>query len=66
MSETESYWIESLQDYPVLDLPTDYLRPTKQQFSGLTEEWVIDEETTEQIKGLLQKYNVTGYMFSWA
>ena len=62
-SGSQQYWTESLQNYPVLELPTDYTRPNEQQFSGATEKIMLDEETTDKIKKLVQKYNVTEYMF---
>ena len=63
LSNAEKYWTDSLQDYPILELSTDYPRPKEQQFKGASAELIIDEATTNQIKNLIQKHNVTEYMF---
>jgi len=60
---SENYWMNSLEEYPILTLPTDFVRPSEKQFEGFTEKLIIDEETTRKIKGLLQKTNTTAYMF---
>jgi len=63
LSESEKYWVAHLEDYPVLELPTDYPRPREQAFAGATEQLILDEATTEQVKALIQKTNSTAYMF---
>ena len=62
-SISKEYWIDSLQNYPVLELPSDFMRPKEQQFSGATEILILDEEVTKQIKQLLQRHRVTEYIF---
>ena len=63
LRESEHHWLAVLEDYPVLELPTDYPRPKEQMFEGATEKLVLDETTTKQIKALIQKTNTTEYMF---
>jgi len=63
MQEAEKYWVESLQDYPMLELPIDFARPSEQQYSGVTEALVLDETATKKIKQLIQRLGVTEYMF---
>jgi len=62
-STSKQYWVDSLQNYPVLELPNDFMRPKEQQFNGATERLVLDEEITKQVKQLVQKHHVTEYMF---
>ena len=63
LSESEKYWLESMENYPVLKLPTDYPRPLKQDFAGGKERMVLDKETTDHVKEFLKKAGATEYMF---
>jgi len=63
LSQSEKYWLGSLEDYPVLELQTDHARPMNQEFEGKTEKLVLDEVTTKKIKSLIQESNATEYMF---
>jgi len=63
LNASKNYWVESLVNYPILDLATDYRRPKQQQFFGATEELVFGSRETAQIKKLIQSNGATAYMF---
>ncbi|MGE0942796.1 non-ribosomal peptide synthetase, partial [Bacillus wiedmannii] len=48
---------------PVLDLPTDYPRPSERSFAGERVMFGIDKQVTAQIKKLLSDTDTTMYMF---
>lgn len=57
------YWAEELSgDLPVLSLPLDYERPTKQSFQGAKIYRSIDKKTMEQIKALANRFQTTSYV----
>ncbi|WP_303752945.1 condensation domain-containing protein, partial [Bacillus velezensis] len=44
----EAYWLETLGgDLPVLQMPTDYVRPAMRNFKGARVEFTIDEHRSE-------------------
>ncbi|HTK11264.1 MAG TPA: amino acid adenylation domain-containing protein, partial [Ktedonobacteraceae bacterium] len=58
-----SYWRKQLADAPeVLNLPTDYARPTMQTFQGSTEHFVLLPELTHELNRLAHKEQVTLFM----
>src|SRR5262249_34684239 len=57
------YWLrEFAGDLPVLDLPTDYLRPNEQQFEGDSAEFRFGPELTHRIKAFAIEQALTPYM----
>ena len=57
------YWKQQLAEAPpLLELPTDYLRPPVQTFSGATKKFLIEEHLTSQLLILSQKSGVTLFM----
>jgi amino acid adenylation domain-containing protein len=57
------YWQQQLKDAPpILELPTDYLRPVKQSFKGKRETLIIQTQLTKQLKALSKQENVTTFM----
>ncbi|MGL4697488.1 amino acid adenylation domain-containing protein [Enterococcus larvae] len=59
----EDYWMNKLkQPLPVIDLPTDYERPSIQSFRGSDFTFEIDEEMTLLIKDFLKKNQCTLHM----
>jgi amino acid adenylation domain-containing protein len=57
------YWQQQLKDAPpILELPTDYLRPVKQSFKGKRETFIIQTQLTKQLKALSKQENVTTFM----
>ena len=63
---SENYWLANLEDYPILELPTDYPRPEIQQFHGATKKLILDQQTTSRIKTLIKETQTTEYMFFMA
>jgi amino acid adenylation domain-containing protein len=59
----EAYWLHQFQDnIPVLNLPTDYVRPEIQSFEGHAAAFWLDREETRQLKELAAAHDVTLYM----
>jgi fengycin family lipopeptide synthetase D len=59
----EAFWIEVYETPPPsLELPYDYPRPRLQSFKGRAEVFVLDMETTAQMKQFIVEENVTGFM----
>ncbi|MDF5723207.1 MAG: amino acid adenylation domain-containing protein [Rhizonema sp. PD37] len=57
------YWQQQLAGIPpVLELPTDYLRPPVQTFRGNTETFILNQKLTQQLKSLSQKSGTTLFM----
>ncbi|MBW4575237.1 MAG: amino acid adenylation domain-containing protein [Aphanothece sp. CMT-3BRIN-NPC111] len=58
-----SYWKQQLGgNLPVLDLPTDFPRPTVQTFQGAKRSLVLPKPLTEALKSLSQQKGVTLFM----
>jgi amino acid adenylation domain-containing protein len=54
------YWKQQLADAPVLlELPTDYPRPSVQTFSGAIKQFKLNSNLTSQLKSLSQKLGTT-------
>ncbi|WP_144028932.1 non-ribosomal peptide synthetase, partial [Paenibacillus tyrfis] len=63
MSKQEAYWLEAFQgELPVLDLPTDYVRPAVQSFEGDRVCFEIDGSRSEALKRLAAQTGSTLYM----
>lgn len=59
-----AYWRERLDGIPeVHGLPTDKARGTEQSFEGQVVSQNIDPDTSEQVKNLCKKHEVTLYIF---
>ncbi|MBV9790045.1 MAG: AMP-binding protein, partial [Chloroflexi bacterium] len=57
------YWTQQLAGSPpILELPTDYSRPTTFEFHGAEHTFVIDPELTAQLHALSQREDVTLFM----
>ena len=57
-----SYWMEKLADPPVLNLLTDYPRPSVQTYPGSRIRWDIPDALWDGIRALSLAENVTRYM----
>jgi len=58
-----NYWKQQLVgSLPILDLPTDYARPTVQTFRGARQQWFLPQTLSEAIKALSQREGVTLFM----
>ncbi|WP_240903879.1 non-ribosomal peptide synthetase, partial [Chengkuizengella sediminis] len=63
MEKQKQYWLNQFAgELPVLNLPTDYLRPSIQSFEGDHIEFHWDYTFTNKINQLAQKTNTTLYM----
>lgn len=64
MRAQEDYWLHKFtNDIPILDLPTDYLRPQMQSYEGSIVKFKVDSELTSKIKRIAQENEATLYMF---
>ncbi|WP_066501825.1 amino acid adenylation domain-containing protein [Abyssisolibacter fermentans] len=62
-NEDENYWINELKgNLPVLNLPTDYLRPSIMSYRGSNQVIKIDKEVYERIKEICKKHEITLFM----
>ena len=58
-----AYWQAKLNDIPpVIELPSDYKRPLRQDFSGEKLTATLSEQERDGLEGLCQKYRVTKFM----
>lgn len=58
-----SYWKEALGgELPILELPTDQQRASRQSFSGGTHRFVLSKELTEALEELSREEDVTLFM----
>ncbi|MCM3670698.1 non-ribosomal peptide synthase/polyketide synthase [Mesobacillus maritimus] len=63
-TKQKTFWLERLSgDLPILDLPTDYSRPSIQTFKGNTVPFRANEELSKRIKKLATETGTTMYMF---
>ncbi|MCK4260471.1 MAG: amino acid adenylation domain-containing protein [Halanaerobiales bacterium] len=68
MKKQEEYWINRFSDdarynaIPVLNMPTDYARPIKQNYEGDSIRFVLNKELTKELKRIAKKTNSTLYM----
>ncbi|WP_407883843.1 non-ribosomal peptide synthetase, partial [Scytonema sp. NUACC26] len=56
------YWQRQLRECPVLQLPTDHLRPVVQTFRGATQLFSLSYDLTEQLKTLSHQEGATLFM----
>ncbi len=60
MKKQEEYWIKMFNDeMPILNIPTDYERPSVQSFEGDNIKFEVDEETTEKLRELSKETGST-------
>ncbi|MFZ5987148.1 MAG: amino acid adenylation domain-containing protein, partial [Bacillota bacterium] len=63
LKRQERYWLERFSgEIPVLNLPTDYLRPSSRSFEGTTFYFSIDKNMSKRLKALAEQNGVTLYM----
>lgn len=63
LKKDEEYWLNELSDLPVLNMPLDFPRPTKQTFKGDKLYKHIDSETFRKLQDFCNSNNITPYMF---
>ncbi|MFC2146220.1 amino acid adenylation domain-containing protein, partial [Acidobacteriota bacterium] len=60
LKQQEAFWVKEFEgEIPVLDLPTDYTRPTVQNFEGRILEFDLGKETTPALKEIASQQGVT-------
>ena len=58
-----NYWVSELENAPeLLQLPTDYPRPSVQSYQGATQKWTLSTELTEKLHNLSRKSGTTLFM----
>ncbi len=63
MKKHEEYWTKMFGDeIPVLDLPTDYPRPSTQSFEGESIGFTLDKALTDKLKEITKANGATLYM----
>ncbi|ASS75398.1 hypothetical protein CIG75_10620 [Tumebacillus algifaecis] len=63
MEQAKAYWLEQfVTDIPVLNLQTDFSRPSVQSFEGDTLTFRLDKELTEQLKQTAVQEGATLFM----
>ncbi|MFK8102722.1 MAG: amino acid adenylation domain-containing protein, partial [Saprospiraceae bacterium] len=62
LAEKMSYWENKLQGVEVLDLPTDFVRPSIQSTNGSSCVTMLDKDLSQQLKVLAQEKGVTMFM----
>lgn len=59
----KEFWVDKLKaPLPVLNLPTDFIRPSKFSFKGSTSKCHIDKETSEKLYKLARDHKATLFM----
>lgn len=63
LKKQEEYWLNLLKDnIPVLNMPTDYSRPSVQSFEGDSIKFALDKADTLKLKQLCKETDSTLYM----
>ncbi len=63
LEESENYWINQFEDeIPILNLPTNYTRPSVQNFEGSKVYSSIDLDTANKINTIAKTLGVTPYI----
>ncbi len=63
IKKQEEYWLRAFEgEVPVLNMPTDYQRPSIQSFEGDNISFELNEELTDKLKQIARKTGSTMYM----
>ena len=63
LKDAEQYWLNQFKDeIPMLNFPTNYLRPAVKNFEGKKVYSTINSDTTKQIEELSKDLKITPYM----
>ncbi|MCP4180515.1 MAG: amino acid adenylation domain-containing protein [bacterium] len=63
MNNQREYWLNKLSgDLPVLNFPSDYVRPATQTFNGNSEDFFLSRDIHTDLKQLCLECNVTLFM----
>jgi amino acid adenylation domain-containing protein len=67
LKKQEQYWLDQFSgEIPVMDIPSDYMRPEYHEFKGSRIEFDISKEKTGQLKKLAKEENLTMFMVMFA
>jgi len=67
IKKQQQYWVNQFKgEIPVIDLPTDFIRPAVQSFEGRTERFEIAHKDTNALKEYALKEDSTLYMVLFA
>ncbi len=67
LTRQSAYWQQQLADTPpLLELPTDYPRPSVQSYRGQTERFELEPELTAQLRTLSHRFGVSLFMTLYA
>ena len=62
--DAKNYWINQFKDeIPVLNMPTQFSRPSSRTFTGKKIHSLIDKQASNKIKKLCDSLEITPYMF---
>ena len=65
--QQETYWLNRFKgDIPVLELPTDFQRPTMRSFDGATVDFLLNNNELKCIKQLIKECEITLFMANLA
>ncbi len=63
LKKQEEYWLKQFEgEIPVLNLPTDYQRPTIQSFEGASLQFEITKDLTNKLRQIAKATGATMYM----
>ncbi|NEW09308.1 amino acid adenylation domain-containing protein, partial [Paenibacillus sp. SYP-B3998] len=63
LQQEEAYWLKALGgELPVLEMPTDYVRPAAQSFEGDVLPFMIDAQKSERLRRMAVENGATLYM----
>ncbi|MGE5343915.1 MAG: amino acid adenylation domain-containing protein [Candidatus Omnitrophota bacterium] len=63
LKQQEVFWLHEFEDeIPVLELPTDFTRPSVQSFEGNTISFTLNREITDDLKAMVSETETTLYM----
>ncbi|MGB7604680.1 MAG: condensation domain-containing protein, partial [Lutisporaceae bacterium] len=63
INKQEEYWLKAFEgEVPVLNMPTDYQRPSIQSFEGDSKSLQLSEELTDKLKQIAKETGSTMYM----
>ncbi len=64
IKKQEEHWLNLYKDNPdALNLPTDFLRASEQQFNGAIVNFALTKEETKKVKASLKDHDITLFMF---
>jgi hypothetical protein len=63
MKQQESYWLKTFtHELPIPHLPCDYQRPEIQSFEGYSQNFILPEEETRDLRNIAEEFETTLYI----